>query len=345
MSVQSEITRIQNNVDNSLAAVAAYGVTVPVNATSDDLAGLIAKITDKVINKDNLSLGIASDGLIYIFVDGTPIGTGIPQGQSGDVFGYVDENNTVTLTGNLPDGTYSVKYEMENGTKVNIGNLVLDTNVYYTVTNTLTNCTNNNSATRVAQGSSYSATITANSGYTLKSVTVTMGGQSVAVSGGTINIANVTGNIVITAVAEEVKTEPTNQIPLYVGANGEKGYKTNVRVSGSSGNESTTSASGLETTGFIPFKYGQNIYIKDITFEAHGYQNVVYYNADKAIVVGIQCDLVFGGAKSGEIAVAKDIKQEGWYADTAKLASISYIRMTAKVIDDNSIITIDEPLF
>lgn len=124
------------------------------------------------------------------------------------VFGYVDENNNIVVSGSLPDGTYSVKYEMENGSTVNIGNLVLDSNVYYTVTNTLTNCTNSNSAAKVVEGGSYSATITAKSGYELKSVAVTMGGSPVTVSGGKINITNVTGNIVIDAVAEEIQTEP-----------------------------------------------------------------------------------------------------------------------------------------
>ena len=126
------------------------------------------------------------------------------------IFGVVDSSNNIVVSGNLPDGTYSVKYEMENGTKVNIGNLVLDSTVYYTVKNTLTNCTNSNSATKVKQGGSYSATITANDGYELKSVTATMGGSAVSVSNGKINIASVTGNIVITAVAEEKAKEPTN---------------------------------------------------------------------------------------------------------------------------------------
>lgn len=74
----------------------------------------------------------------------------------------------------------------------------------YTVTNTLSNCTNSNSASTVANGGSYSATITAAEGYTLGSVTVTMGGtdiSSTAVSGGTITISEVTGNIIITATA------------------------------------------------------------------------------------------------------------------------------------------------
>jgi hypothetical protein len=117
------------------------------------------------------------------------------------------------VSGDLPDGTYSVKYEMENGTVVNIGNMVLDSNVYYSVTNTLTNCTNSNSATKAVQGGSYSATITAKSGYELKSIVVKMGGtdiSSTAVSGGKITISNVTGNIVITAVAEEIKAEYNN---------------------------------------------------------------------------------------------------------------------------------------
>jgi hypothetical protein len=169
-----------------------------------------ARANINALAKADISLGIASDGFIYIFVNGTPIGTGIPQGQSGDVFGYVDENNTVVLSGNLADGTYSIKYEMDNGKIVDIGNMVLDSNVYYSITSNLTNCTNSNSAKTVVEGESYSATITANSGYELKSVTATMGGAAVTVTSGNINIASVTGNIVITAVAEEVQTEPTN---------------------------------------------------------------------------------------------------------------------------------------
>lgn len=44
MSVQSEITRIQDNVTAALAAIADKGVTVPDGSTSDALATLIASI-------------------------------------------------------------------------------------------------------------------------------------------------------------------------------------------------------------------------------------------------------------------------------------------------------------
>ena len=127
------------------------------------------------------------------------------------IFGYVDEDNNIIVQGNLADGTYSVKYEIDNEdgtvTTIDIGELVLDNTVYYSITKNLTNCTLSNSATQVAEGESFGAKVTANDGYELSSVSVTMGGSAVSVSGGSISIASVTGDIVITAVAEEVQTE------------------------------------------------------------------------------------------------------------------------------------------
>ena len=91
----------------------------------------------------------------------------------------------------------------------------------YTITNNLTNCTTNNNTNSVNANSSYSATISANSGYTLGSITVTMGGNNItssAVSGSRISINSVTGNVVITASATKtestgptVPTEPTEE--------------------------------------------------------------------------------------------------------------------------------------
>lgn len=74
----------------------------------------------------------------------------------------------------------------------------------YSITNTLTHVTNSNAATSISGGSSYTGTLTADSGYNIDTVTVTMGGVDItatAYSGGSISIANVTGNIVITATA------------------------------------------------------------------------------------------------------------------------------------------------
>ena len=81
----------------------------------------------------------------------------------------------------------------------------------YTITKNLTNATLSNSATSVNENSSYSATLTANSGYELSTVTITMGGADItssSYSDGTITISNVTGNIVITANATQQASNP-----------------------------------------------------------------------------------------------------------------------------------------
>ncbi len=74
----------------------------------------------------------------------------------------------------------------------------------YMIMNALTHVTNSNDATGCDEGDSYSATLSADTDYTIDSVTVTMGGTditSTVYSNGTITIASVTGDIVITASA------------------------------------------------------------------------------------------------------------------------------------------------
>lgn len=81
----------------------------------------------------------------------------------------------------------------------------------YTITNTLSNATNSNSANSIVSGSSYTATISANSNYSIQSITVIMGGvdvTSTVVSGNVITIASVTGNVVITVVTTELYDTP-----------------------------------------------------------------------------------------------------------------------------------------
>lgn len=41
------------------------------------------------------------------------------------LYGFVDENNRIVVSGNLGNGTYTVKYELEDGTTVDIGELTL----------------------------------------------------------------------------------------------------------------------------------------------------------------------------------------------------------------------------
>lgn len=77
---------------------------------------------------------------------------------------------------------------------------------YTSVTNSLVNVTNSNGAHAVAVGSAYNGVLTADEGYTIANVTVVMNGTDVTSSAytsgtGAVAIANVTGPIIIAAVA------------------------------------------------------------------------------------------------------------------------------------------------
>ena len=134
-----------------------------------------------------------------------------------------------------------------NMTRLGIGNnrvYSYDNVVLYSVTNNLSNVVTNNAVPSVAEGSAYTATLTASDGYELKSVTVTMGGvniTSTAYSNGVITIAEVTGNVVITASAEKAVEPVVNiwQTP----------YKLNSRLNSS---ESDPVANGMFISAWYP---------------------------------------------------------------------------------------------
>ena len=130
--------------------------------------------------------------------------------------GYVMYRTVTTLINDMtqyqiPQGDYSIKVTAvgENFIESDYSNELNYTNVFYTVTNMLTNCTSNNSTTSIRKGSAYSATITANSGYVLKDtdVAITMNDENIsstAYSDSVITIGSASGNIVITISATKL---------------------------------------------------------------------------------------------------------------------------------------------
>lgn len=134
----------------------------------------------------------------------------IPQRGTLVVAAHYDDGSSAavasgyTLAGTLTEGTSTVTVSYQ-GLTTTITVQVTAVAGTYTIQNNLTGCTTSNSATTIAEGSSYSATITASVGYTLTgaTATITMGGTELtgAFNNGTISIPNVTGNLVITVVA------------------------------------------------------------------------------------------------------------------------------------------------
>lgn len=140
----------------------------------------------------------------------------------------------------------------------------------YTISNELVNVTSNNSAASIAEGSSYTATLTANDGYTLGSVTVTMGGVDVTsdvYADGVINIASVTGNVEIVASASVADPEPALPEDGLVDVFDMRNITDNTETSGKSVLYSTNGAGSLFTwasEGLLTSNnYGANLANRD----------------------------------------------------------------------------------
>ena len=115
--------------------------------------------------------------------------------------------NYDTLLSNI---TLSCEGANSKNITVAVNNIDTPPVTYYSITNNLTGCTNSNTSAQVEENTSYSATITPLTNYQMNSITVTMGGvdiTSTVVNGNNISISNVTGNVIITAVATEKEEE------------------------------------------------------------------------------------------------------------------------------------------
>lgn len=170
-----------------------------------------------------LSCGISIDKINAFraaCIDGTPdvITVIVPTytiSRSGSHASY--DNDTASVRENDP---YSVGVTPASGyvisdVSVTMGGTDITSQVFsgtptvrrVRMTNNLSHCSTSNSADVVEVGAAYTATITANEGYTLDgaSVSITMGGTNVGqyYSNGTINIPSVTGDVVISVTAVE----------------------------------------------------------------------------------------------------------------------------------------------
>ena len=155
--------------------------------------------------------------------------------------------------------------------------------VTYTITLNLTNCASSNTANTIAEGASYTTTLSPTGTYKkLGTITVTMGGTDIsasAVSGSTITIANVTGDIAITCAA--VVTNIIDTI----------GISANTRLSTSSGDNRTQSGyaaigANKNAASLIHLVGGDTLRIKGASLPASNdnYSAIALHNADGTFI-------------------------------------------------------------
>lgn len=224
--------------------------------------------------------------------------------------------------------------------------------IYHSINNTLSHVVTDNEATSIEDGAAYTATLTADTGYTLGTVTITMGGTditSTAYSNGNISIASVTGDIVITAVATKIVSY-TNQVLISTDADGNvyngTGYKDGYRISSSGAEAALRSATA---TGFIPFTKGQTIRIggEGITYDKYGCL-LMFYDLSKTVIAnaGIGYDKV-GNTTYGTWTTEENsvfcLDPNDTYPNTLS-GNSGYIRVSANGNGANLIVTLDEEI-
>lgn len=220
--------------------------------------------------------------------------------------------------------------------------------VYCSITAHLTNAVLTGDA-KVEKGHAYNAVLRAADGYELKSVSVAMGGADITgdvYSDGNINIPAVTGDVTITAAAEAA-ADYTNRIPASTDTDGSVfGYKSGYRLSSSG---AISAQNGSYVTGFIPAKYGDRVYLKNVHFEktasgslTTGNQRICFYDETKTLIglvnaMGTEMqERVYEGNHLISFRITKTA--EYTFSDTA------YFRLNCAYIGDDSVITVNEPI-
>lgn len=137
---------------NAISTITGESIVYSVNIFDDNTN---VYLSNAIGTTETLSLGVHTDGLIYIFKDGEPIGNGIEMGAIGDIVGNVDSDNIITLSGNLSEGVYTLKYEGADGSVTEIGTLTLSNEVEPTYTNLIPKSTVSPSSTEIYNGKGY----------------------------------------------------------------------------------------------------------------------------------------------------------------------------------------------
>lgn len=222
----------------------------------------------------------------------------------------------------------------------------------YTITYNLTNVSSTNNTTIITSNESYNSTLSSTNSNDIKTIFITMGGTDITDSvyvDGVITIPEVTGNIIITATTESNEEETvgyTNLIPLsttemygstiFMGDNGEVGYKTNARFNSNLEHEDVE---GMCYTGYmaLPGGDGQSsgfiIRIKNIIIDGtrNAYLTVLNVNGTPSKTWS-----------NDELHAATD--DNGIICCTIPANGMYAIRLSCGVIDDTSILTINEEI-
>lgn len=208
--------------------------------------------------------------------------------------------------------------------------------VLYSITRNLTNCASSNTSDTAAEGAAYTTTLSPTGTFKkLGAITVTMGGVDIsasAVSGSTITIASVTGNIVITC--EAVITNIIDTIGISAGMRLSTGDGSNKAKVGFA-----TIGANKDVSSLIHLKAGDTLRIKGMTLPAAQTSGSAAVRYDETAKF-ISSNYIYNNVHWSQI----DFTSSGDIV-TVTPKSNCYLRISLACTDTSAVIaTINEPL-
>lgn len=142
-SIQTEIGNINQAVTNHGATLEELGTNkadkseIPTKTSqlTNNSGYLVASDISNKADKNEIptkTSQLSNDSGFLTQNDKQDIINQVLDSIGSPVYGLVDDNNNIVLTGTLADGTYSIKYEMVDGSKIDIGNLNISSKPKYT---------------------------------------------------------------------------------------------------------------------------------------------------------------------------------------------------------------------
>ena len=264
---------------------------------------------------------------------------GMPQTDTSATFYFIDLDNNIV---------YSIGYGADTDRTISLGEL--QPNNYF-VRYELTNCTNQSNSSTAMAGASYTATIKLSEGYELSSYSITMGGielteeqYSIFNDGMTVTITinEVTGSIVITAVAE-INLPYTN----YFNPN-DPDFKDGTRL-GSSGDE--VGGAPSYTSGYIACQAGDVIRVRcpdgDYTDSSGGVNNrcLCVFNTSKTMIEAYYIGDIRDNADAGNGNYYVDVDGKGFRVKLTN-SETAFIRVSGNPPGDYDrfVVTKNEPI-
>lgn len=204
----ADVAEISTNGTVCTVNIKAAGSAVVTASAQGCTASCTITATEKPV--EVVSVTLSSETLDLTEEDTARLtATVLPENATDRTVTWTSSNpNTATVADGVVtavgEGTARITAQAGNKTASCTVNVAAK-KVYYSIAYRLTHVNTSSTLVVVEKGKSYATALTAESGYKLGSASCTMGGAGIEVNDGVVEIASVTGNIILTASADAIR--------------------------------------------------------------------------------------------------------------------------------------------